>query len=178
MGGFVCTRIYVPENIMSGEKGDNPVSTSVSVPTVHKNCTLVRSVYHSTVALDWTRVGGVMHEGLGLCKNLISEGVWRPKYTPDWENLPGWVHPRYKPECSRRQNRIYLDGSEDTLSSHYLTEYLPKETGKHGRGRRLSGRVGEAVRRIEGREGEGVGGEEAHNEKVERDWKANLGKKE
>ena len=94
VGGFVGTQIYVPENNMSGEKGNNPVSASVSVPTVHKNCTLLQPVYRSTMALDWTRVGGVVLEGLGLCKNIVSESAWRPKYTPDWEYLPGWVHPR------------------------------------------------------------------------------------
>ena len=61
--------------MLSGENGDNPVSASVSVPTVHNICTLVRPVYHITMALDWTRVGGVVHESLGLCKNSDNESA-------------------------------------------------------------------------------------------------------
>ena len=75
VGGFVRTRNYALENNMSGENGNNSVSASVSVPTVHNNCTLVWPVYHSTMALDWTRVGGVVLEGLGLCKNIINESA-------------------------------------------------------------------------------------------------------
>ena len=55
----------------------------------------------------------------------------------------------------------------DDKSSQYLQECLQKgqETGTHRRGRILSGRVGEEVKRIEGSEGEGVGGKGVWQEK-------------
>ena len=117
---------------MNGGSRHNPVSGFI--PTVQNN--------HSTVALDWTKVGGVVHEYVGLCKN--DESAWSPRYIPNWENLPGWIHPRYKPDCSRRQEKIYPEDIRDTISSQYLKEYLQEgqETGTHRRGRRLSGRVG------------------------------------
>ena len=106
-----------------------------------------------------------MLEGMGLFINNIEESAWRPKYTPNWENLPGWVHPNFKPDCSRRMNKRYLEDNRDTISSHYPGEYLPSETGinERGRGRRLSGHVEEAVKMIEGREGERKGGRETQN---------------
>ena len=78
------------------------------------------------------------------------ESAWRPRYIPDWENLPGWIHPRYKPHCSRRQEKIYIEDMRDTISSQYLKEYLldGQETGTRRSGRRLSGRVGEEVKRL------------------------------
>ena len=62
--------------------------------------TNVQPDYHSTVALDWTRVGGVVHESEGVCMTDVTK--WEPKYVPTWDNLPRWEHPRFKPNCSRR----------------------------------------------------------------------------
>ena len=59
---------------------------------------------------------------------------------------------RYKPECSRKQEKIFLGSDNDTLSSRcqYLPDYLPVETGSYRRGRGLGGRVGVASGRLEG----------------------------
>ena len=54
---------------MNGGNGDNPLSGSAIIPTVQNSSTLVQPDNHSTVALDWTRVGGVVHNYVGLCKN-------------------------------------------------------------------------------------------------------------
>ena len=59
---------------------------------------------------------------------------------------------RYKSECSRKQEKIFLGSDNDTLSSRcqYLPDYLPVETGSYRRGRGLGGRVGVASGRLEG----------------------------
>ena len=99
---------------MSGGSGD----IIVSVQTVRTRCTLVQPENHSTVALDWTRVGGVVQECEGWCMTNVTK--WEPKYVPNWDNLPRWEHPRFKPNCSRRYETIYLGGNGDTIPSPYL----------------------------------------------------------
>ena len=96
-----------------------------------------------------------MHKDKGLFKNNIDESAWKPKYTPNWEKLPEWVHPNFKADCSRRMSKRYLEDNRDIISSRYPGEYLPIETERteRGRGRRISGHVEEAVKRIEEREG-------------------------
>jgi hypothetical protein len=155
VGGFVHTRNFALENNISGERRNNPVSVSLSGQTVHSDCTHVRPVYESKVALDWTGVGGVVHNDKGLFKNNIEESAWKPKYTPNWEKLPEWVHPNFKPDCSRRMSRKYIEDNRDIISSRYPGENIPIETGRteRGRGRRISGHVEKAVKRIEEREG-------------------------
>ena len=64
VGGFGSAQNFVLEK--GGGSGDNLVS--VSVQTVHTNCTLVRLNNQNTVALHWARVGGVVQEGWGVCK--------------------------------------------------------------------------------------------------------------
>ena len=157
MGGFGSARNCV---LREGSRDrDNPVSASVQ--TVHTNCTLVRLKNQNTMALDWARVGGVVHEVWGECKT--DENIWKPKYEPNLDKLPVWRHPRFKPGCSRKQEKIYFEkiyfeDNRDTISSLYRQEYLQTEGEEetNRRGRRLSGRVGEEVRRLE--EGVGVGG--------------------
>ena len=65
------------------------------------------------------------------------------------------------------QEKIYLEDIRDTISSQYLIEYLQEgqETGTLRSGRRLSGRVGEEVKRLEGGEGGIVGGKGGWKEK-------------
>ena len=157
VGGFGSARNCV---LREGSRDrDNPVSASVQ--TVHTNCTLVRLKNQNTMALDWARVGGVVHEVWGECKT--DENIWKPKYEPNLDKLPVWRHPRFKPGCSRKQEKIYFEkiyfeDNRDTISSLYRQEYLQTEGEEetNRRGRRLSGRVGEEVRRLE--EGVGVGG--------------------
>ena len=131
---------------MSGGSGDS----NVSEQAVHTHSTHVQPEYHSTVALDWTRVEGVVHESKGVCMTDVTK--WEPKYEPTWNNLPRWEHPRIKPNCSRRYETIYLGGNNgDTISFPYLLNN-PEENEElciGRRGRRLSGRVGEEVRRLE-----------------------------
>ena len=85
----------------------------------------VRPNNHTTVALDWARVGGVVQEGWGVCKTDVNR--WEPKYVPDWDHLPVCVHPRLKPECSKNEEKIYFGNKRDTISSHCFLEYLQKE---------------------------------------------------
>ena len=70
-----------------------------------------------------------------------------------------WVHPRFKPECSKKQEKISFENKRDTMSSHYFNKYLlkEKETETYRRGRRISGRVCDEVKRLEGSGGERVG---------------------
>ena len=91
VGGFVDARNCV----LSGENGDR----NVSVQTVHNDCTPVRANNFCTRAMDWAWVGGVVHESVGVC--MTDMEIWKPKYMPDWDHLPVWVHPGYKPEYSK-----------------------------------------------------------------------------
>ena len=134
--------------------GDDNVSVPVSKQTVQTHSTVVQQEYHGTGALDWTQVGGVVHEGEGVYMNSV-------------DILPRWEHPHFKPNCSRRHNTIYLeDTAGDTISSPYLLEDNEgdSELGE-GRGRReLSWRVVEEVRRIEGGTRKHGDGEEEEKE--------------
>ena len=86
------------------ESGGSGVD-NVSEQTVQTHSTDVQPEYHSTLALDWTRVGGVVQKSVGVCKTHLN----------DW--MPVWVHPRYKPECSKKQENIFLGSDNETLSS-------------------------------------------------------------
>ena len=139
-----------------------------SVQTVHTDCTPVQANNFCTGAVDWARVGGVVHESVGVCMNDME--LWKPKYMPDWDHLPVWVHPAYKPECSKRQKqkkKIYVGKDNETLSHcQYLPAYLSREENiTYRRGRGLEGMVGMAVRRLEG--GGGQGGESIAKERSE-----------
>ena len=103
---------------------------------------------------------------------MNSVAKWEPKHVPNWDILPRWEHPRFKPNCSTRYNTIYLgDNNGDPISSPYFLNN-PEENRElcvRRRGRRLSGRVGEEVSRLE-EEGEHVhdrvvgGGKRKHGE--------------
>ena len=83
--------------------------------------------------------------------------------------LPRWEHPHFKPNCSRRQDKEYYleDITGETISSPYLFSNIEGDRELvEGRGRsKLSGKVGEEIRRLEGgrvgggkrKQGEGEG---------------------
>jgi hypothetical protein len=159
VGVFACGRNCIPRQ--RGGSGGKNVSTLGQ--TVQTHSTVVQPEYHSMGVLDWTGVGGVVHEGEGGCMNNAKGG---PKYVPNCDILPRWEHPHFKPNCSRRHHTIYAeDTNGDTISSPHLLNkpegYSELWAGR--RGSRLSGRVGEEVRRLE--EG-GEGGEHVQDQGV------------
>ena len=131
-GGFARGRNFIPGS--SGGGRNNNVSVPVSEQTVQSHSTVVHQKFHSTGPLDWTRVGGSILEGEGVCICNV-------------DILPRWEHPHFKPNCSRRQDTEYYleDITGETISSQYLFSNIEGDRELvEGRGRsKLSGRVGE-----------------------------------
>ena len=65
----------------------------------------VRPNNHTTVALDWARVGGVVQEGWGVCKTDVNR--WEPKYVPDWDHLSVLKKSSLLIETIKHPNIIY-----------------------------------------------------------------------
>ena len=115
-----------------------------SVQAVHTVCTPVQRNNFSMGAVDWARVGGVVLEETRVFMN--DKNIWKPKYMPDWDNLPVWVHPHFKPSGSRQQDFVRKEVGEEKAGKH--TNEL-KCNATTSRIRKRGGRVSGIVRTLE-----------------------------